>query len=462
MFVKAAEKGRRNGTAEYEFPDEPEKFLFQAAPFLRPLSVLRTDDPWLSGGLRRGAVYSRNVCLDMGDKSPVISDHLSFGRDMPRDSFFAMASLLPIWPDLARNHLRFYYQNALAGSLLEYTYMPDISGQEGAAPDEYSLDAAGYLLLELYRYWRLTGDENLPKEPEFKQGIDKILKQVVQHQSPKLGLVSSTHRASDEECVFPYYIPANMLLVMSLEKISMVLRELYGDDSGATEAQQLASDIREAIFSHGVVKDEQFGRMFAFEVSESGEYLLYDQADIPNLTSMPFFGFCSRGEEVFDNTLRFVYSERNIGYRRTASGKFRALTDGSKRFPDSPWPLGKMSEMMSAPRDPKILAEGFQWLSLCLPPSLQLPETIERHTGRTCERYWFAWPSALMLMLFNECVCGIRIGEKVVIDPVVPDGWKSFWSPLYSIGGRQVQVVHEAGTTSVLIDGERLPVPVEI
>jgi len=35
---------------------------------------------------------------------------------------------------------------------------------------------------------------------------------------------------------------------------------------------------------------------------------------------------------------------------------------------------------------------------------------------------WFAWPSGLMLTLFNECVCGIRIGESVVIDPVIPEG----------------------------------------
>jgi len=66
---------------------------------------------------------------------------------------------------------------------------------------------------------------------------------------------------------------------------------------------------------------------------------------------------------------------------------------------------------------------------------------------------WFAWPSGLMLTLFNECVCGIRIGESVVIDPAIPEGWKCVESPVYTIRGRSVQVLHKTGETRVLVDG---------
>ena len=444
------------------FPEQPDSAARKAAPFLDSLEPLRVPDPLLAAGLRRAAVYARGLSLDMGEVSPLLSDHISFGADMPRDSFSCVTAVLPIWPELARSYLRFYYQRALRGEMLEHTFVPDLSDPDGPVPEEHSIDAVAYILLALARYWRLCGDDGLLHEPGFREGIELLLAAALRYRSSALGLIGSSHRSSDEACVFPYNIPGNALLAVALTETSALLDAVYGEPDAAASVLEMATGLRRAILTHGVVEDAEFGEMFAFEVSEDGDYLLYDQADIPNLTSLPFFGFCEPGTEVLRNTLAFVHSPRNIGYAPSSSGKFRTLSDGSKRFPANPWPLGRMSEMMSSPRDPAALAAGFRWLSDCLPPSLQLSETVERHTGRVFGRYWFAWPSGLMLTLFNECVCGIRAGDALVIDPVVPEGWDHFCSPIYTIRDRRVQVIHQAGRSDVIVDGVASPAPVEL
>ena len=70
--------------------------------------------------------------------------------------------------------------------------------------------------------------------------------------------------------------------------------------------RQLVKAGREGIYKHAVVTDREFGPMFAFEVGEAGEFLLYDQADIPNLISATRFGFCRQNDRIYQNTLKFI------------------------------------------------------------------------------------------------------------------------------------------------------------
>ena len=198
-----------------------------------------------------------------------------------------------------------------------------------------------------------------------------------------------------------------------------------------------------------MVDDAQFGRIFAFEVGEPGEVLMYDHADMPNLLSMARFGFCAADDPVYQNTVHFAYSTRNQGYRGTMDGKYRQLCDGSKTMPFSPWSLGALGQLMSGTATPAEMARLLDWLRDALTPALQLPEISDRHTGLPAQRYWFGWPTAMMLMAFVETICGVTIGQQVTIEPQIPEGWDNFRSPLLTIRGHQAHIEMTDGVLTV-------------
>jgi meiotically up-regulated gene 157 (Mug157) protein len=193
------------------------------------------------------------------------------------------------------------------------------------------------------------------------------------------------------------------------------------------------------------VADHEFGDVFAFEVGDDGEALLYDQADIPNLISATRFGFCTGDDPVYRNTVRFAYSARNQGYRGTMDGKYGELCDGSKTMPHSPWPLAAMSHLMSCCASREEARRLLDWLRDCLTPCLQLPEICDKHTGLPIQRYWFGWPTAMMLMVYIETICGVKIGKEIRFEPLAPAGWDAYESPILRISGERLQVVVKDG-----------------
>jgi cellobiose phosphorylase len=111
---------------------------------------------------------------------------------------------------------------------------------------------------------------------------------------------------------------------------------------------------------------------------------------------------------------------------------------------------------MSGTATPETAAALLNWLTDALTPALQLPEISDKHTARPVQRYWFGWPTAMLLMAYNETVCGVKIGEKISIEPLVPSGWESYRSPLLTLRGRQVQIEVRQGTTLLHVDGKPL------
>ncbi|MBM4046283.1 MAG: glycoside hydrolase family 125 protein, partial [Planctomycetes bacterium] len=247
-------------------------------------------------------------------------------------------------------------------------------------------------------------------------------------------------RSSDERCVYPYFIPGNMLLIATLERLA----EMYEHEDIA----KLAKAGREAVYRHAVVEDREFGPMFAFEVGDDGAFLLYDHSDIPNLISATRFGFCAQDDPIYQNTLKFIYSARNQGYRGTMDGKYGELCDGSKTMPYSPWPLGAMSHLMSCCASREEARRLVEWLRECLTPSLQLPEIVDKHTGQPIQRYWFGWPTAMMLMAYVETLCGVKLGKDIRLEPLAPAGWDEYRSPILTIRGERFQVVVKDGKAS--------------
>ncbi len=417
------------------------------------LQPLHTPDERLTAGLRRAAVYAASMlpALDGTEESAGLSDHVEWPVDCPRDCFHVASALLFLKPELARRHLAFYFLNALPRAGTGKSYVP--TGESRGHRQARILDLAAYPLLELSRYWRATGDLEFVAQESVRHTASAIVCQVEGWQDPRTGMLTSTERSSDERCVYPLFVPGNAMIAGALAGAAEIAREAWADRDLADRMAGLAAEVRRGVLEHAVFDDPEFGPLFAFEVGRAGAYLLYDHADMPNLLSLPRFGFCPPDDPVYCNTVRFAYSLRNQGFRGTANGKYRALCDGSKTMPFSPWSLGVLGRLMSGAVAPAEAARLLDWLRDALTPALQLPEISDRHTARPVQRYWFAWPTSMLLMAYIEVICGVKIGPEMRVEPLVPEGWPAFRSPTLTIGGRPVQIEGRAGEVRVCVDG---------
>jgi GH15 family glucan-1,4-alpha-glucosidase len=390
-----------------------------------------------------------------------MSDHVEWPLDNARDCFHIANALLLIKPELVRRHLRFYFLNAIPRSGAGKSYIG--TGESRGHREARLLDLAAYPLWHLWRYWKATGDGEFAAQPQVRATAEQIAAEVLGWQQENTGLFTSTERSSDERCVFPIFVPGNAMLVGALERVAEVCRAVWDDESAAERFSGVAAQARKSLRQHAVVDDPEFGEVFAFEVDGHGKALLYDQADIPNLLSLPRFGFCPPDDSTYQNTVRFAYSRRNQGYRGTADGKYRQLCDGSKTMPFSPWPLGALGQLLSGAATPSDVARLFDYLRDALTPAFQLPEIVDKHTARPVQRYWFGWSTAALLMAFIEVVCGVKLGDEVTVEPLVPEGWQEFSSPRLTIRGREVLVRAEEGKPRVWVDSrEESQIPVSL
>ena len=77
---------------------------------------------------------------------------------------------------------------------------------------------------------------------------------------------------------------------------------------------KLKGEIDEGIRKYGVYEHEKFGKIYAYETDGMGHYTLMDDANVPSLLSIPYLGWCTPDDEIYQNTRRYVLSKENPFY----------------------------------------------------------------------------------------------------------------------------------------------------
>lgn len=222
-----------------------------------------------------------------------------------------------------------------------------------------------------------------------------------------IGLTWSGFRPSDDACMYGYLIPSNMFAVVVLNYLVEIATEILNDNNLAYEAKTLAVEIREAIETYGVIEHYKFGKVYAYEVDGFGQYNLMDDANLPSLLSMPYIGYCSEDDEVYQNTRRMILSEANPYFYK-----------------------GKVAEGIGSPHTPI----NYIWhISLAMQAltcdnkeyKKELLEVIKRTDGGTglmhegfnvdnpseYTREWFSWANAMFCELVLD-YCGYKVKTK--------------------------------------------------
>ncbi len=210
------------------------------------------------------------------------------------------------------------------------------------------------------------------------------------------GMSWSGFRPSDDSCTYNYLVPSNVFAVVALECLAVLP---LNDAALKTTAQNLASEIRHGIETHGKVHHPKFGKIYAYEVDGLGNHILMDDANVPSLLSMPYMGYCTLDDATYKATRAFVLSEHNPYFHqgKVASGI------GSPHTPkDYIWPIAlAMQGLTSSSRDEKLAL--LEKLLKSDAGTGLMHEGFHKDDPTQFTRPWFAWANSL----FAEFVIGL-------------------------------------------------------
>lgn len=298
-----------------------------------------------------------------------------------------------------------------------------------AAENKYEIDSVCYTIKLGYRLWKQSRDSKVLGGDQFLSLVQGILAQWSterQHDNasayrhsefgnnglgtptkPNIGLIWTGFRASDDQCIYHYNIPENMMAAVSLDMIEEMLLSVYKDydqmPALVKEVKRLRLGIHNGIHKYGRGESESNGEIYAYEVDGYGGQIFMDDANLPSLLSIPYIGYDSphhSTQKLYTGTRAFVLSDANPYYYRgsKASGMGSAHTGKG-----CVWHLG-------------LIAEGLTATSKA--EKLKLLATIHSTTGgtgllhesflagdpETYTRGWFGWASSLFCELVEQVV----------------------------------------------------------
>ena len=160
------------------------------------------------------------------------------------------------------------------------------------------------------------------------------------------GLIWGAFRPSDDPVEYRFNIPQNAIAVVALRDIVQLARDGYDDRALMERAQALGERVQLGIERYGRYYDAQRRTwMYAYETDGFGRYNLMDDANIPNLTTLPYIDWCSAYDSTYLATRKFALSMDNPFY---FSGRY-AQGLGSPHTPYGyVWPLGIIGRALTA------------------------------------------------------------------------------------------------------------------
>jgi meiotically up-regulated gene 157 (Mug157) protein len=216
----------------------------------------------------------------------------------------------------------------------------------------------------------------------------------------RCGLSRCVFRPSDDETVFPYNIPANAMMVVFLKAIKPILEEISAFET-ARMAENLANEIDNAIKKWGIVKHQEFGEIYAYEVDGFGGCCIMDDPNIPSLLSLPYFGYGAISDPVYQNTRRLILSNWNSFFAqgRVACGVTSAHVGVCDHF----WPLATIMQALTS-EDREEIVQCLKILKETHSGTFLMHESIDVDNPHRFTRHWFAWANSL----FGELILQIN------------------------------------------------------
>ena len=276
---------------------------------------------------------------------------------------------------------------------------------------KFEVDSLLYPIWFADKYWSATGDASI-FTPEVNRAFERVLAtlRTEQHHDSRstyrhpdlanggkgswvryTGLIWTGFRPSDDPARYQYNVPDNMFAVVVLRRLAAIEQQVYRNPRDAENAWGLSVEVQTGIEQHATVNLAPFGKIYAYEVDGYGHANVMDDANIPSLLSIPYFGYLDANDSIYQNTRRFALSDRNPYYY---AGKY-ARGIGSPHTPHGyVWPLSLTVQALTS-NDPAEIARVMGYIAASDVGDHRLHESFNSDWPESFTRDDFAWPNAL-------------------------------------------------------------------
>jgi meiotically up-regulated gene 157 (Mug157) protein len=287
---------------------------------------------------------------------------------------------------------------------------------------KWEVDSLAWPVILTWVYWRVTHDRTV-FTPELHVALRKIVSTYACEEHHRhcssyaypyrvhtsfayadgTGLIWGAFRPSDDPVQFRFNIPQNALAVVALHEIESLALHGFGDAELAGNARGLAAHVQSGIQVYGrFYNPARRAWMYAYETDGYGRYNLMDDANLPNLTTLPYVDWCSAFDPTYLNTRAFALSKDNPFY---FSGRY-AQGLGSPHTPANyVWPLGIIGRALTATSSNEV-AEAITTLAETDGESGTIHESFYDDGYWRFTRGEFGWANALGAELLFRSLAG--------------------------------------------------------
>ncbi|HHW4679598.1 MAG TPA: glycoside hydrolase family 125 protein [Xylella sp.] len=307
----------------------------------------------------------------------------------------------------------------------------------GIGERKWEVDSLCYPIRLAHAYWRAS-DDTAPFDDDWRDAMHIVLRtfreqQRLQNPGPYTfqrpaplatetlmlegygaptrpnGMLHSMFRPSDDACVYPLLVPANLFAVVTLRQLATMSEAIHHDVAFASECRALAHDIEQATQRFGQMRDTDNQPFWAYEVDGYGNQLFMDDANAPGLLSLAYLGCCASTDPVFLRTRTLAWSERNpYFYRGRAATGVGSPHTGLKTI----WPMSIIYYALASHDDTQCL-QCLQWLKTTHAGTGMMHEAFHQDDANTFTRRWFAWANNI----FSELIITLAQHKPHLLGP---------------------------------------------
>lgn len=313
------------------------------------------------------------------------------------------------------------YANAFFDDKAKISEWKDDSTQmkPGIHERKWEIDSLCYVMRLSYNYWKTTGDISV-FDADWKKAMLLILQTFKEQQrkdskgpyrfqrsngnpldtqfaggygnpTKKIGLIHSMFRPSDDATFYPFLISSNMFAVVSLRETAEIFSKIFRDEKSSEQFKNLAEEVDQAIQKYAILNHPEAGKIYALEIDGFGNALFMDDANVPNLLSIPYLGYRSNEDEIYKNTRKFSLSKANPWF---SEGKFAKGIGGPHIGEHKIWPLGLIMQALTTDNDEEIIF-CLKMLKATHAGTGFIHESFDVDNPKDFTRSWFAWANTL-------------------------------------------------------------------
>ena len=289
----------------------------------------------------------------------------------------------------------------------------------GVHERKWEVDSLCHPIRLAHGYWKTTGDTS-PFDAQWREAVLTILKTFHEQQrkhghgpyyfqrhnntpsdtltgngygnpARPVGMIFSMFRPSDDATLYPFLVPSNFFAVVSLRQAAEMLEQIHSDKHSAKQCRALANEVEQALNKYAIVPLGQYGSGYAYEVDGYGHANCMDDANVPDLLSLPYLGAMKRDDPLYQNTRRWVLSANDPYYfqGRAADG-----LGGPHSGKNMIWPLGIIIQGITTTNEDEI-RQCLETLVRTHDGTGFMHESFNKDDSHNFTRSWFAWANTM-------------------------------------------------------------------